>query len=148
MLDCTCDNGGIALPPLDRKTLNQPRDDSWKNTRNPLWTVKNEVNCQNFIFPVVFFMYCPPRQPLLLLMDGHSSHYYPDVITAAPQEKVVVFTYLLTQPLDVGCFSPLKSCWKQVCHNVYKHNPGRVVSHPFGEAWMLALSQKHQSWVL
>ena len=54
----------------------------------------------------------------------------------------------LAQPLDVGCFSPLKSCWKQVCHNFYKRNPGRVVSrydfsHLFSEAWMLAMSQKN-----
>ena len=92
-------------------------------------------------------------RPLLLLMDGHSSHYNPEVITAAAEEKIILFTLPphtthLAQPLDKGPFSPLKACWKSVCHEFHTHNPGRVVSRfdfsaLFSEAWKRAMSQKY-----
>ena len=59
-----------------------------------------------------FLRYAPPIRPILLLMDGHSSHYclmqYFD-----SQGEVILFTLPpntshLTQPLDKGCFGPLK----------------------------------------
>jgi len=39
----------------------------------------------------------------------------------AAKEKVVLFvlppnTTHLTQPLDKGCFGPLKAKWSEVCH--------------------------------
>ena len=157
VLACTCATG-IALPPLvifDRKTLNPEM--TVGEIPGTLYGLSKTgwINRELFFqwFYRHFLVYCPPIRPLLLLMDGHSSHYCPDVITAAAQEKVILFTLPphtthLAQPLDVGCFSPLKSCWKQVCHNFYKRNPGRVVSrydfsHLFSEAWMLAMSQKN-----
>ena len=143
VLACTCATG-IALPPLvifDRKTLNPEM--TVGEIPGTLYGLSKTgwINRELFFqwFYRYFLVYCPPIRPLLLLMDGHSSHYCPDVITA---EKVILFTLPphtthLAQPLDVGCFSPLKSCWKQVCHNFYKRNPGRVVSrydfsHLFG----------------
>ena len=64
--------------------------------------------------------YAPPVRPLLLLMDGHSSHYCPDAIRLAAKEKVILFTFPpntthLTQPLDHSCFGPLKVEWRKVC---------------------------------
>jgi len=65
-------------------------------------------------FQCHFLRYAPAVRPLLLLMDGHSSHYFPDTIHMAAKEKVVLFvlppnTTHLTQPLDKGCFGPLKA---------------------------------------
>ena len=59
-----------------------------------------------------FLVYAPKARPLLLLMDGHSAHYCPQVIRAAAKEKIILFTLPsntthLTQPLDKGCFGPL-----------------------------------------
>ena len=67
-----------------------------------------------------FLAHAPPMRPLLLHMDGHSSHYQPSVIRNAVNEKVIMFclpphTSHLTQPLDKGCFGPLKMQWRQEC---------------------------------
>ena len=66
-------------------------------------------------------------------MDGHSSHYHPGTIRKAAENKVVLFvlppnTTHLTQPLDKGCFGPLKSKWLEVCHKYMSKNPGKVVN--------------------
>ena len=47
-------------------------------------------------------------------MDGHSSHYCPEVIREAATQKVVIFVLPLntthcTQPLNKGTFSALKA---------------------------------------
>ena len=49
----------------------------------------------------------PAARPLLLLLDGHFSHYNPAVIRKAAQEKVILFclpphSSHETQPLDKG----------------------------------------------
>ena len=98
-------------------------------------------------------MTVPKVRPLLLIMDGHSSHYNPDFIRIAAKEQILIFvlppnTTHLTQPLDKGCFGPLKTAWKAVCHEFYCNNPGRVVSRYdfsalFAEAWRRAMTQKN-----
>ena len=86
-------------------------------------------------------------------MDGHSSHYCPDVVRLAAKERVLLFTLPphathLTQPFDRGCFSPLKTYWKELCHRFYVKNPGRIItrydfSTIFSEAWKLAMTPKN-----
>ena len=83
-------------------------------------------------------------------MDGHSSHYCPEVIRMAAAEKIILFTLPpntthLTQPLDKGIFGPLKIAWRQVCHRFCSENPGRVVSvydfsRLFSEAWSTSMT--------
>ncbi len=68
-----------------------------------------------------FLVHAPPARPLLLLLDGHSTHYNPQFISKAAHEQIVVFCLLpntthLTQPLDKGIFGPLKTYWNQECH--------------------------------
>jgi len=97
-----------------------------------------------------FLRYAPPVRPLLLLMDGHSSHYCPDAIRLAAKEKVILFifppnTTHLTQPLDHSCFGPLKVEWRKVCQNFLTQNPGKVVtrfsfSALFTEAWQKSMT--------
>lgn len=92
-----------------------------------------------------FLAYVPPVRPLLLLMDGHSSHYQPAVITRAAEEGVILFTLPphtshLTQPLDKGCFGPLKRYWREERWNYVCGNLGKVVtryqfSRLFRAAW-------------
>ena len=38
-----------------------------------------------------FLRHAPPTRPLLLLLDGHSTHYHPGFITKAACEQVIVF---------------------------------------------------------
>lgn len=97
-----------------------------------------------------FLKYIPSTRPILLLVDGHSSHYCPEFIKTAAKEGVVVFvlppnTTHLAQPLDKGCFSPLKVGWRQACHEFRTRYPGRVVTRydftrVFAEAWYMAMT--------
>ena len=100
-----------------------------------------------------FLIYAPSTRPLLLLMDGHASHYCPDTIHLAGQQKIILFTFPpntthLTQPLDKGCFGPLKKEWQNVCHRFMSENPGKVVSRYsfsdlFRQAWFKSMTMNN-----
>ena len=69
-----------------------------------------------------FLEFAVRGRPLLLLLDGHSTHYQPEVIRFARQNDVIMLclpphTTHETQPLDCGVFAPLKSHWSSVCHD-------------------------------
>uniref|UniRef100_A0A1X7UP58 DDE-1 domain-containing protein n=1 Tax=Amphimedon queenslandica TaxID=400682 RepID=A0A1X7UP58_AMPQE len=91
-----------------------------------------------------FLPHAPGSRPLLLLLDGHSSYYCPDTINTAAEEKIIIFclpphTTHRTQPLDKGCFSPLKAYWEEECHDYLKENPGKVLSR----SWMKGMTMKN-----
>ena len=100
-----------------------------------------------------FLKYAPPIRPLLLLLDGHSSHYCPSVIRQAAEHEVILFalppnTTHLTQPLDKGIFGPLKTEWRKVCHDYMVENPGKVVTvhcfvSLFAKAWTKSMTMKN-----
>ena len=157
VLACTSASG-MALPPMvifDRKTLNPELTTGEVPGTIYGLSDKGWINKELFLgwFHKHFLLLIPKTRPVLLLLDGHSSHYCPEVIRAAAKQKVLLFTLPphtthITQPLDRGCFSPLKSYWKQLCHEFYAKNPGRVIthydfSHLFSEAWRLAMSPKN-----
>ena len=87
--------------------------------------------------------HAPAVRPLLLLLDGHSTHYNPSFIRKAAQDKVIFFclppnTTHMTQPLDKGAFGPLKMAWAEQCHWYMQLNPGKVVTQftaLFSKAW-------------
>ena len=71
--------------------------------------------------------------PLLLLMDGHSSHYEPSSVELAKENGIILFclpphTTQDSQPLDCTVFGPFKRHWSNVCHKYLQNNPGAVVS--------------------
>ena len=73
-----------------------------------------------------FLVHAPPAQPLLLLVDGHVSHYYLNVLRMAAEEEIIIFclpphTTHLLQPLDNGLFASLKSHW--VKHSNFRSPP-------------------------
>ncbi len=45
-----------------------------------------------------FLKYAPIVHPSLLLLEGHSSHFYPDTTTLAVKEKVIILHFLPIQP--------------------------------------------------
>ena len=110
---------------------------------SPLWTV-DEVNGSrfavsdngwidqelfNFWLTSHFLPNAASRHPLLLLLDGHSSHFEPYSIQLAREHDVVIFclpphTTHECQPLDTTFFRSLKSHWQDSCHRFYQSNPG------------------------
>ena len=97
-----------------------------------------------------FMRYAPASRPLLLLLDGHSSHYCPDTINLAAENGIIIFTLPpntthLTQPLDKGVFGPFKMHWKRVCHDFQVSHPGQVVNYYnfcslFSKAWVESMT--------
>ena len=125
---------------------------------NPEWT-KGEVPCTlygmsdkgwtdmelfSYWLKDLFIPSIPPARPVLLLLDGHSSHYDPETIRYAASHGVVILclpphTTHVSQPLDVSFFKPLKMYWYDTCHRYM----GRVVtkfqfSSLFSTAWYKA----------
>ena len=150
VLGC-CSATGQALPPFvifDAKQLNYEwtrgevpgtqyglSDTGWTNkTLFHGWLVEH------------FLVHAVQGRPLLLLVDGHSSHYDPETIRFAKEHNVIIFclpphTTHEAQPLDVSFFGPLKTNWGHVCHDFYQSAAGRVVtkynfSELFAKAWM------------
>ena len=96
-----------------------------------------------------FLSNATPHRPLLLLLDGHSSHFEPTCIEYARGKGVIIFCLLPhttheCQPLDVSFFGALKSRWRQECHKFYRNNPGLVISKlnfcsVFKTAWLISI---------
>ena len=91
----------------------------------------------------------PPSRPVLLLLDGHSSHFSLEAIKFAAENEFILFclpphTTHVAQPLDVSFFAPLKRHWARVCHEYAIDHPGRAVtkfqfSSLFSKAWFLSI---------
>ncbi len=141
---------GYILPPMviyDRKRLTQ------ELTKNEVpgtiygLSDKGWINSDLFLqwFELHFLTHAPPARPLLLLLDGHSSHYQPDLVRLAAKAGVILFvlppnTTHFVQPLDKTVFGPMKVYWWQECQNFMARNPGRVITRNdfneiFSQAW-------------
>ena len=80
-----------------------------------------------------FLCHAVSARPPLLLIDGHSSHYNPDVIRLAKEHNVIIFTLVPhttheMQPLDTCVYAPLKAHWRDACHNYIQDNPGNIIT--------------------
>ena len=97
-----------------------------------------------------FLVHAPPIRPLLLLLDGHISHYNPTFLTVAAEEGIIVFclpphTTHLLQPLDNGAFASLKVQWRHECQCFYAQNPGKLLNRRnfmqvFQKAWVQGMT--------
>lgn len=116
---------GCCIPPMvvfDHKTLNPElavgevpgtfyglSDSGWMDSELFEGWFKNH-----------FLRHAPPVRPLLML-DGHSSHYQPELLRIAATEGIIIFclpphTTHLLQPLDGCTFGSLKRHWGEECH--------------------------------
>ena len=105
------------------------------------------MTCKLFLqwFHKHFLLYIPKHRPVVLLMDGHSSHYCPETIRMAAEEQVDLctlppYTSHITQPLDKGCFGPLKAAWRHICQEYCARSVGKIVtvhdfSRLFSQEW-------------
>ena len=153
-----CNAAGYAIPPtvvFDRKQIRQEMTYGEVPGTAYAGTSNGWVNAEIFDswFSKHFLAHAPSARPLLLLLDGHSSHFEPTVLRLAAENGVVIFclppnTTHLTQPLDKGCFGPLKTYRKEECQGYLSKNPGRVVtryqfSDIFSKAWAKGMTMKN-----
>ena len=146
---------GQAIPPMiifDAKRLNP----EWTKGEFPGTTYglsdNGWINSELFEawMSEHFLKHAVSARPLLLVLDGHSTHYQPQVLRLAKENDVVMLclpphTTNEAQPLDCGVFGPLKAHWSRVCHAYLQQNPGRVItrfqfSSLFSQAWGAAVS--------
>ena len=149
---------GYALPPFvvfDRKTLNQ------ELTKGEVPGTVYGLSASGWMdtelfqewFLQHFLKFAPSMRPLILLMDGHSSHFSPEMIKVAKKDGVILFTLPpntthLCQPLDKGPFAPLKLEWRKSVQKFLSANPGRAVSRYdfsqlFHETWLRAMNARN-----
>ena len=146
---------GQALPPFivfDAKKLNL----QWTTGEVPGTTygLSESGWMDNILFKEWFIKHflshAGSGRPLLLLMDGHSSHYNLEAVTMARNNGVILFTLVPhttheMQPLDTAVYAPLKAHWQDVCHCYLQSHPGKVItkyqfSQLFSEAWLKAMN--------
>ncbi len=156
VMACTC-AAGYAIPPLvifDRLTLNEAM------TKGEVPGTVYGLSSNGWITREIFngwfeHFLCsiPSVRPVILMLDGHSSHYCPETIRMAAENQIIMCTVPpntthLTQPLDIGCFSPFKANWRQLCHQFCSQNPGRTVSRYdfcelFAQAWFKSFTSQN-----
>lgn len=123
---------GHAIPPFvifDSKTLNHEWTEGELSGTTYGLSDKGWVDLELFPGWLIdhFAKYAVGARPLLLLFDGHSSHYTPDMIRYAKEHGIIIFclpphTTHEYQPLDVAVFGPLKRNWQEACHNYMQKN--------------------------
>ena len=76
------------------------------------------VNHELFSFFLTehFMTHVVSHHPLLLLLDGHSTHFEPRSLEFAAKHDMIIFrhpphTTHVCQPLDCSLFKPLKVQW-------------------------------------
>ena len=74
-----------------------------------------------------------PSSKVLLLYDGHKSHYCASLIEWARDNNIILFvlpphTSHILQPLDICVFGPFKRIYYSLCDKFMKENPGMVIS--------------------
>lgn len=150
-----CSAAGIAVPPMvifDRKSLRAEYTEG--EVPGTIYALSKSGWIDSELFELWFsnhfLAHAPPIRPLLLLLDGHSSHYQPNFVRAAAEERVIVFclpphSTHITQPLDKGIFGPLKLYWREECLRFLTSHPDQVVtrfnfSRLFSSAWAKAMT--------
>ena len=80
-----------------------------------------------------FLKHAVGARPLLLLLDGHSTHYQQNVIQNAREKGVMILclpSHMThdAQPFVCAVFSPLKVQWHTVTHQFLQANPSKIIA--------------------
>ena len=141
---------GFVLPPMIIYPRKKGIPDNFKKNALPGTAFENsETGWINQNIYAKWFQYflvnIPPMWPVLLILDGHSSHITIETIELARSQDVHLLclpshsTHILN-PLDIGVFKSFKSFFSKACHKYVVSNPGRVITTDLiaslvGEAW-------------
>jgi hypothetical protein len=89
-------------------------------------------------------------QTRVLILDGHSSHYTPELLEYAQDHDIMILEYPphcthALQGLDVVCFARMKEDWKQVINEFETLHRARVTKADFtslfGQAYCRAFTK-------
>lgn len=80
-----------------------------------------------------FLKHCPDERPIVIIMDGHTSHISIDVINLAKENSITLLklpphTTHILQPLDSMCFSTYKKYWDEELVRWQRENYGRSIT--------------------
>lgn len=87
----------------------------------------------------------------VLLMDGHSSHYTPELLDFARSNNIIILGYPphcthALQGLDVVCFARMKEAWKEEIHEFEDLHRTKVTKGDFtgvfGKAFLRAFTEE------
>ena len=129
---------GQVIPPFvifDSKSLNQ----QW--TKGEVVGTRYGLSSSGWVDTELFkawlkdhlLKYAVGIRPLLLVLDGHSTHYQPELIKYAKSNDVILMclpphSTHESQPLDASVFKPLKQNWNAACSKFMQQNPGKVIT--------------------
>ena len=92
-----------------------------------------------------FVVHIPPARPVILLVDGHSTHIDIQITKFCQGNQIILYclpahTSHIVQPLDVAFFRPLKVNWRKAVKAYKDDNPGQTVTKQvfakvFHSAW-------------
>ena len=92
-----------------------------------------------------FVAHIPPSRPVVLLVDGHSTHIDIEISKFCQQNDIFLYclpahSSHITQPLDVGFYGPLKQSWRKAVTDYATENFGKSVTKQtfagvFKQAW-------------
>lgn len=92
-----------------------------------------------------FVKHIPPVRPVILLVDGHSTHIDQETTKFCKDNGIILYCLPahashIIQPLDVAFFRPLKCNWRKAVKKYRDENPGQsvtkmVFSKVFKTAW-------------
>ena len=88
-----------------------------------------------------FLIHIPAIQPVLLLLDGHSSYYMPSLIQKAAKEEIIIF---FLPPHSKHGLALSKGTGIEECQKYMSSNPGHVInrfsfSEIFSKSWKKAM---------
>ena len=97
-----------------------------------------------------FLAHAVGAQPLLSLLDGHSSYYQPELITYAREFGIVIFclssdTTHESQPLDASVFKSLKQNWQHTCHKFIQSNHSLAVTKYHFQGYLVKHGENNES---
>ena len=80
-----------------------------------------------------FNLNIPPGRPVVLLVDGHSTHIDIEISKFCSKSGILLYclpahSSHITQPLDVGFYGPLKQAWKKAVVEYSSNNIGKSVT--------------------
>ena len=149
---------GEKLPPhviargKTRKTLNgfeitsAPKGTSWSVSPSG-WTRQGIVQLW---FEKSFLPNIGKERPQILILDGHDSHNFIELISSAIENQIEIVelpahTSHWLQPCDRTLFKPLKDAYNGACQELMNRFPGSVIGRSnfcslFSTAWTKAMT--------